>query len=85
MTRVAFTWYGARNTEPAAEHTQWFDDMPQVPAAGDAVSLGDPYVPTMTVRRVTWVPDGIPEGRRVGVEDSPSIDCDWHAEIWLGL
>lgn len=79
--RVAFTWYGPGDT---AEHTQWFENVPQVPAVGDAVSVGDPYVPTMTVRRVTWCAD-VDEGRRVGADHSidASIDCGWHAEIWL--
>lgn len=56
--------------------------MPQVPAVGDAVHVGDPYVPIMTVRRVMWVAEGVPEGTRVGESDY-QIDCDWHAEAWL--
>lgn len=79
--RVAFTWYtGPR----ATEHTQWFD-MPQVPAVGDSVSVGDPYVPTMIVRRVLWVPDlgDEHEGCRLGVVGSPPIASHWHAEVSL--
>lgn len=66
---VAFTWY----VDPGAqERTQWFD-MPQVPAVGDSISLGDPYVPTMMVQRVTWVADDVPEGRIAGRRDADRL------------
>lgn len=84
--KVAFTWYGDPSGERpgSEEHTQWFD-MPQVPAVGDSVSVGDPFVPTMTVRRVAWCADvgDEHEGMRMGVPGQRPLDCEWHAEVWL--
>lgn len=67
MIRVAVTWY-----PDGGERTVW-TDMPQLPAVGDSVSLGDPDIPTMCVRHVGWCAKGAIGGA-----------LTWHAEISVG-
>lgn len=69
MIRVAITRYldGGRG-----ERTVW-TEMPQVPAVGESLSLGDPDVPTLCVRHVSWCATPASDGALV-----------WHAEIGLG-
>lgn len=70
MTRVAITHYPANRR---GEETIW-TDMPQVPAVGDSLSLGDPEIATQCVRHVRWCA-------------TPAMDgaLAWHAEINIGV
>lgn len=69
MIQVAITHY---TDSGRTEETVW-TSMPQVPNVGDAVSLGDPDIPTQWVRHVTWD----------AVQDNDG-EMFWHAEITIG-
>lgn len=65
LIKVALTWFpdGGRG-----ERTVW-TQMPQVPGAGDSLSVGDDDIATMRVRHVLWC---------------AGKDQAWHAEVTLG-
>lgn len=70
MIRVAITHFP---DDHRGEVTVW-TDMPQVPAVGDSLSLGDPDIATQWVRHVRWCATPASDG-----------SLAWHAEITIGV